>query len=149
MKILGLFFILFFNQISLAELSDFEKDLMIYQVKQTKETIVELNGHSYRKIEYNGKYYYLQLSQPMDSVHDYNVNCSDGETLDNEQPSRIYAETKLIQRSSLFIEALQVSCSGKILPALNVGFTLPDSPKSIFKNKKIIIFPQPGFYGEF
>jgi hypothetical protein len=153
MKILGLLFIVFgvdlFNQISFAELSDFEKDLMVYQTKQTKESIVEMNGHMYRKVEYSGKFYYLQLSQPTDPVKEHTVNCSDRELIDKEQPSRIYTETKLTQRSSLFVEALQVSCSGKVLPALKVGFTLPDSPHDIFKNKRIFLFPQPGFYGEF
>jgi hypothetical protein len=149
MRIISFLVIIFSVLNSSAELSDFEKDLMIYKTHQTKETIVEKNGQTYRKIEYEGKFYYLQLSQPNEPNLNYDVNCKDNEININELPSRIYSEIKIIQRSSLFIDALKVSCTGKILPALRIGFTLPDSPKEFIKNKKIILFPQPGFYGEF
>jgi hypothetical protein len=146
---------LIISQTTFAEPSDFELEIQSYQTNRnrdkfsTKESFVELAGVTYRRIEYQSKYYYLRTIQPNDPVQSFEVICNGANPVPKEQPSRIYTEVKLFERSSLFVEALTVSCSGQILQSLKIGFTLPDSPKDIFTNKKILLFPGPGFYGEF
>lgn len=131
-----------------AEPSDFELELSRYNKKETHESIIESEGILYRKIEFKGNYYYLQLRNPDDSTEPQKVLCSPNH-LKEENLARVYGEIKIVKRSSLFIEALKEACQSKPSAALKIGFTLPEKEKDTFKNKKIIIFPNFGVTGEF
>lgn len=140
--------IFLFSELSLGEPSDFELELSKYNKKETRESIVESEGVLYRKIEFKGNYYYLELRKPEESDQSQKVFCSKDD-LNHEKIARVYGEIKIIQRSSIFIEALRASCHSKPDMALKIGFTLPEKEKDVFKNKRVIIFPGLGVSGDF
>jgi hypothetical protein len=141
-------FILLVGQSGFADLTDFEKELKKYESFETRESFLEVAGIPYRRIEFNNSFYFLRLNQTVDSQPQHRVICSDRSELVGSQPARIQAEVKVTKRSGLFIEALKISCAGNILPALQIGFTIPSSSRDFFTNKKFIVFPFLGFYGE-
>jgi len=140
--------VIFFLEIVKAEPSDFELELSKYNKRETKESIVESDGILYRKIEFKGDYYYLELRNPDDPNQPQKVLCSDNH-LKNETLSRLYGEIKVMKRSSIFIDGLKEACQGKPNLNIKIGFTLPEKEKDVFKNKKVIIFPGLGFSGDF
>lgn len=124
----------------------------------TKETIIEVGGKKFRKVEYEGKTYYFQLLSPAETDADLQFHCEKNGYLD-EKP-RILVAKKMTRRTKLFVEGLKMTCERdeknggrgqlKIDPSIQIGFLLSDEPGDLLKNKKIFINPLggAGFYGE-
>ena len=140
--------------------SAFEQALEKDSGLNTKESIVDISGVKYRKIEYNTKTYYLKLLQPEQSNQDLQIICEKEGDLTNKVPHLVQGGTRMTKRTSLFIKALQQSCvdAGStrrqrvaVDPALRVGFQIDDSPNSKLKAKSIYVTPLTpgvGFSGE-
>ncbi len=143
--------LIFMTSVCWAEKSDFEVELEHYSKKETKESYVNIDGSIYRKIEFEGSYYYLRLMRPENPVLSSDLHCTGQSPIPAERPFQLEAGIKVTKRTKLFIEGLKVSCIGKLSPEIRVGFTIPDSFLPKLKNKKLFFNPFGGlqFYGEF
>ncbi len=126
----------------------------------TKESIIDVNGRKYRKVEYKSDVFYLRLLEPEATGADLEFKCGTEATLKME--NQILISTAITRRTSLFVEGLQQTCKNMnspggevtIDPNIQVGFLFndSDSKKAIFKNKKIFMSPAKktlGIGGEF
>jgi hypothetical protein len=135
------------------EKSAFEQALEQNQMAETKERWVEFNGTRYREILYQGKHFYLLFNQKdSDSAQ---VDCD--LSSNGASPQLVEAGGALYKRTRLFVQLLRETCEetggGRRKRVLSLdprlGFTIPDGPKSMIKNKKVYLGPMgPGFYGE-
>ncbi|MDZ4660091.1 MAG: hypothetical protein SGJ18_00595 [Pseudomonadota bacterium] len=161
MATLFLFLLLFFLSLGFAEEKKGEA-LQQFILENTKvtttETIVEVGGKKFRKLEVEGKTYSFQLYSPTDTDANLEFRCEKEGYLD-EKP-RVLVARKVTKRTKLFVEGLKITCdrsekhNGRgvlgIDPAIQIGFMLPEDPADLIKNKKIYITPfgGAGFYGE-
>lgn len=139
------------------ELSAFERSLMYHEGFLTKESIVEVGGKKYRRIEHVQDVYYLQLLANETSASDLTVVCREKgrERFNSDSPSLLRGAVKLVRRTKLFIEGLKTVCTGelgkeKILldPNILVGFLIDEGdPKAVLKNKRLYINPFTGALG--
>lgn len=113
-----------------------------------KESIISYDGIKYRKVEYNGQYFFLKLLASETDVQSLTLLCSEKDgSLKSE--NQVTLSTKVTKRSSLFIDGLKQTCkqmeSGKtkieVSPSIRVGFILDDSTDAKFKNKTIFLNP--------
>lgn len=123
---------------------------------ETTESIVEHNGIKFRKVEYKGKSFYLQLMENTESAANLQMYCESGKPMIN--PKQVLVAKRITKRSHIFIEGLQTACvdlqNGKRMvaldPSISIGFMLDDEPKDVFKNKKIYLLPRGlSFSGDF
>lgn len=151
--------LMFFLNLAVAEENKAEtlQKFILEDTKiRTNETIIEVNGKKIRKLEYEGKTYYLQIYNPEAPGGDLHLECEKNGYLD-EKP-RILIARKLTNRTKIFIEGIKLTCNmaanGKgqlaIDPSIQIGFLLPENPTDLIKNKKIYFTPfgAAGFYGE-
>ncbi len=134
-----------------AELSAFEQALQSGQSLNTHESIIEIAGRKFRKIEFQNKTYYLQLIQGTESTTDLVVLCGESQIRFNkESPPLIAAAVRVTKRSRLFIEGLKNICKGnphqpriEVEPELQIGFMIDDSadPKAVLRDRRITINP--------
>jgi hypothetical protein len=133
------------NQKSVAN-SDSKELRLGYEVF-TKESIVSVGGHKYRKVEYKNQTYYLELIEAGGDNQRLKVMCDPAGIA--QGPNQIRLSTKISKRSSLFVEGLNQICkktNGQervtVDPNIFVGFSFDDDdPSATFKNKKIFIVP--------
>ena len=144
-------FIYFLMAQTFADKSAFEQELESHQTTQTRERWVELNGSTYRQVEYEGKNYYMKFNEKDGTAK---VDCSMiGKNL---TPSLAEGAFKVTQRTKVFVSLLREDCievRGFLRPVHildpRIGVTLPQTSKSKIKNKKVFIGPSgPGFAGE-
>lgn len=123
---------------------------------ETTESIIDHNGIKFRKVEYRGKSYYLQILENKESAANLQMYCEGDKPL--IVPRQVLIAKRVTKRSHLFIEGLQAACvdmqNGKKMltlnPSISVGFMLDDQPKDIFKNKKVYLMPRGlSFSGDF
>lgn len=124
----------------------------------TKESIVEISGVKFRKVEYKSKVYHLQLLEPERPNQDLQMKCDTAGEASLPQPALTHVEAKITRRTALFVEGLKVACqemtSGRqkvgINDAIRIGFIFKDDPKDLIKKKQIYITPGLGlgFAGE-
>jgi hypothetical protein len=121
----------------------------------TQESIVELQGKIFRKIEYDKNIYYLEMIDSTGATDAYRLMCSRGH--DEKLPMQIKAGVKLTERSQFIVEGLRQYCvetkSGprevaldtRVFAGLQVNLKKDLSKKEgFFKNKKLIITPVDG-----
>ncbi len=133
------------------EPSAFEKALMTESSVQTKETIVQYGDRQYRKVEYKGEIFYLQLMTETTSPTDLKLLCDrDAQAFNTSSKALVTVATRVTKRTHLFIEGLKSICRGAgnqarvdVAPSLAVGFMLDDdpNPKALLKNRKIFVDP--------
>jgi hypothetical protein len=127
----------------------------------TRETIVDIDKITYRKIEFDHRSYYMQILKPEMTADDLHVLC-DSPSGTTEPLVRV--GIKVMERTTLFIEGLRGICSQggqrgtlagartSISPDLAVGFALDDKADASFlkvlKHKRFILFPWIGFAAE-
>ena len=139
-----------------SEPTAFDRALSMHQGHTTKESIVDLGGRKYRRIEHKSDVYYLQLISEEMSATNLTVVCGEKglQRFNSEAPKLIAGSIKLTRRTSLFIEGLRTICTGdpgreRILldPLLLVGFTLDDGTdqKALLRNKRVFISPFGAF----
>ncbi len=118
----------------------------------TRESIVEVGGRKYRKVEFKNQVVYLQLLSEETTGADLQLLCErEGVSAFQGQPQLVLASVKVTRRSSLFVEGLQQVCSdsrgGKkritLDPAIHVGFLFHDrnEDKALLRNKRVFINP--------
>jgi hypothetical protein len=140
-----------------AELSAFEQALQTGQSLSTHESIIEIHGRKFRKIEFQNKSYYLQIIQGTESTTDLVILCGESQVQFNrESPPLVTAAVRVTKRSRLFIEGLKNVCIGdphhpriEIAPELQIGFMLDDSvdSKAVLRNRRITINPFTSMLG--
>lgn len=121
----------------------------------TQESIVELQGKTFRKIEYKKDIYYLEVIDSTKANEAYRLMCLRGH--DEKMPSQVKAGVKVTERSQFIVDGLRQYCDdtheGKrevLLDSRIVGGLQLDLDKdltkkeSFFKNKKLIITPVDG-----
>lgn len=123
---------------------------------RTNETIIEVGGKKFRKLEVEGKTYYFQLYNAENPSGDLQIECEKNGYLDSKP--KILVARKLMNRTKVFIEGIKHTCkmaaNGKgelgIDPAIQIGFLLPEDSTDLIKNKKIFFTPfgGAGFSGE-
>ncbi len=122
--------------------------------RYTRETLVEIDGVKYRKIEVNGKTYYLKILWGDDTPEDPLLYCERNPLWKGKE--QIELKTQVVQRTGLFIDGLRTNCEkskeGVVRPVLDttlrVGFYIKDKKGDYIKNKKVILFPFFGIAGE-
>lgn len=112
----------------------------------TRESIVEIEGKKYRKIEYQTHVVYLQLIEGEAPLGDLEVMCRDGNQ--PPPPTQVLVAVQVTKRSSFFIDGLKRVCQQMrggsrivIDPAIRIGFTWKSQPKDFLQNKTIFISP--------
>ncbi|MBX3016556.1 MAG: hypothetical protein KF767_01605 [Bdellovibrionaceae bacterium] len=129
----------------------------------TKESIVEIQGITYRRVDYRNSTYFFQLMGAQGSAEDLKILC---ENPDPAATALVRVGVRVMERTHAFVEGLQMVCKNarggrmttasdvrlSLMPALAVGFTLDDGVgKSIapgLKNKRLIVWPYFGFAAE-
>jgi len=135
-----------------AELSAFERALSTGSSLNTQESIVEIGGQRFRKIEFKNETYYLKLLQSEGTQSELVVLCNESEAAraGRGSPALVTAAVRVTKRTRLFIEGLRTVCDGGarraktvIAPDLQVGFMFDDSqdPKTVFRDRRITIDP--------
>lgn len=143
---------------TLAEPSAFEQALSSASGLTTHESIVEIGGRKYRKIEYKSETYFLQLLAAEGSQSDLAVLCGESlaAKLNNNNQPLIKAAVRVTKRTKLFVEGLHNICTGSsnrtmivVSPDIQVGFMLDDSddPKALFRDRRITVNPLTGGLG--
>ena len=141
------------NKKSLTESRDLNLNFDIY----TRESIVEIHGRKFRKVEYKDQRFYLQLLGSEEASGDLNLLCNEGGEL--QSPTQIQGTIKMTKRSSFFIEGLKQMCAGPkgkrqvvVSPEIAFGFVFDQgNAKAIIRNKQIFYSPLTnslGFKGE-
>jgi hypothetical protein len=121
----------------------------------TQESIIELQGKTFRKIQYEKDIYYLEMLDSSGANETYRLMCSRGH--DEKLPSQVKASVKLTERSEFIVEGLRQYCletkegrreimaDSRIFGGLQLNLDKDLSKKeSVFKNKKLIITPIDG-----
>lgn len=120
----------------------------------TQESIIELQGKTFRKIEYHKNIYYLELVDTSKASEAYRLMCSRGH--DDKLPMQVKAAVKVTERSEFLIEGLRQYCQeteagrkevavdARIFGGLQVSLDKELTKKDFFKNKKLIITPIDG-----
>jgi hypothetical protein len=135
------------------EPSTFEKMLSRDQQLNTKESVVEMHGQKFRKIEYKDNVYYLQMLAAQNSTSDLVLLCSEESAagFNQNSPPLIQASARINKRTRVFIEGLKQSCtnSAQGSPTISpnakpmIGLQLEDSdPNATLKNRRVFINPQ-------
>lgn len=134
-----------------SEPSAFEKALLMESSVQTKETIVQYGDRQYRKVEYKGEIFYLQLMTETTSSTDLKLLCDrEAQVFNASSKALVTVATRVTKRAHLFIEGLKSLCRGAgnqarvdVAPSLAIGFMLDDDPdpKALLKNRKIFVDP--------
>jgi hypothetical protein len=136
------------------EKSALERSLEQDQSVVTKERWIERDGQRLREIEYRGKKFFVIFRQGEDGVSQ--IKCSEPHSA-AEAPERLELGFESFKRSRIFVSLIQESCmegTAHSRPYLRIdpriGFTIPDDPKDLVKNKKVFWSPASGFgfYGE-
>ena len=120
----------------------------------TRESIVEVGGKKYRKIEFRSEIFHLQLLENEASLTNLEILCGveGASSMNSGAPPQVVASIKVTKRSSLFIQGLKQACVEKrggkqiiMTPAIQIGFLLHDDPgsKSVLKNKRVFLTPGP------
>ena len=131
------------------ELSAFEKSLQMNENISTKETIVQLGGRKFRRVEFKSDIFYLQLQSDLATNAELSLLCGERpqEFGPNSAPM-ITAAVRVTKRTRFFIEGLRRMCLGAgntsridLAPDIAVGFMLDDDPKGVLKNRRISINP--------
>lgn len=112
-----------------------------------KESIVDIKGLRYRKVEYKGDIFFLRLLESEVNPADLDIICK--MKGDVEMENQVYISTVMTKRTSLFIEGLKQTCrdigAGKKIiavdPNIQIGFVFDESKKSTLKNKKLYLNP--------
>ncbi len=119
----------------------------------THESIVEISGKKYRKIEYNSDKYYLQLVGE-DSIDISSNFLCDDKIPKIENPRRLTVALNVVERTKFFIDGLQTACQQihgqkmiTVNPAIRIGFRLEDKPKDLIKNKTFYYIPFINIFG--
>jgi hypothetical protein len=124
----------------------------------TQESIVELSGKTFRKIQYEKEIYYLEVLESGGANEAYRLMCLRGN--DEKLPTQIKAKAKLTERSQFVVEGLRQYCAEtqdgrrevaldlRIIGGVELSLDKPDKEltkkESFFKNKKLIITPVDG-----
>jgi hypothetical protein len=121
----------------------------------TQESIIELNGKTFRKIQYEKDTYYLEMVDVSGANEAYRLMCSRGH--DDKLPAQVKAGVKLTKRSHFIVEGLKQYCAetqegrrevaldSRIVGGLQFSLEKDLANKETFlKNKKLIITPIDG-----
>jgi hypothetical protein len=121
----------------------------------TQESIIELQGKTFRKIQYDKDIYYLEMIDVSGANEAYRLMCSRGN--DEKLPSQVKAGVKITERSQFIVEGLRQYCletkegrreiaaDTRIVGGLQLDIDKDLAKKeSILKNKKLIITPIDG-----
>lgn len=121
---------------------------------QTRESIVHHAGRTYRKIEYQGQFFYLRISEERTGADLMELLCGDDpkvHEMSSDTNDLIEGRIKISERMQLFVEALQLKCEGPrhkrklvLSPEMKMGLRFDDKPRDLIKNKKIYVSPGPG-----
>lgn len=134
------------------ELSAFEKSLMMNHSVSTKETIVQMGGRKFRKVEYQNQIVYLALMAELSSTSDLVLLCGEQQAsqFNRQSPALVTGAVRISRRTRFFVEGIKAMCSGDqnkarvdLAPEIAVGFMFDDSadPNAILKNRRITINP--------
>ena len=127
-------------------------DLRLTSDVYTKESIVELNGKKFRKIEYRSQVVYMQLLTNESDAAKLQMFCSDSgaKAFNAGRTPLVSGAVQMTKRTSLFVSGLQQACvdhqGGSQLtlsPDILIGFLIKDGDDSraILRNKRIMINP--------
>ncbi len=143
------------KKIEESKIEGLQKFILEDSKVRTNETLIEVNGKKFRKLEIEGKTYYFQLYNAEEPNADLHIECEKNGYLDSKP--KVLVARKLTTRTKVFIEGIKHTCAninGKnqlvIDPAIHIGFLLPEDSTDLIKNKKIYFNPfgGAGFYGE-
>lgn len=134
------------------ELPAFEKSLMMNHSVSTKETIVQLGGRKFRKVEYQNQTVYLSLMAELSSASDLVVLCGEQQAsqFNRQSPALVTGAVRITRRTRFFVEGIKAMCSGDqnrarvdFAPEIAIGFLFDDSadPNAVLKNRRITINP--------
>lgn len=134
------------------EISAFEKSLMMNHSVSTKETIVQMGGRKFRKVEYQNQTVYLSLMAELSSTSDLVVLCGEQQAsqFNRQSPALITGAVRIARRTRFFVEGIKAMCTGDknqarvdLAPEIAIGFMLDDStdPNAVLKNRRITINP--------
>lgn len=140
------------------EKSAFERQLEAQQGVETKERWTSIGGVRYREVEYQGEKYYIQFKS-RDGKESDRADLSCGRVGSGDNPQHVETGFQVTKRMRAFVQFLKETCvtrNGRdhmeVQLDPRIGFTLPDDPKAIIKNKKVYVTPAKvpgvGFSGE-
>jgi hypothetical protein len=138
---------------SVPAANDFGNSLNISSPIFTKESIVEVSGIKYRKVEYRKEIYYFQLLDSEKTSADLQILCSSEKSspFNANSPVQIVSAVKVTRRMSAFVDGLKQVCvdqqGGKHLvlsPELRIGFMFANYDDELLKNKQIYVSPFSG-----
>jgi hypothetical protein len=137
------------------KLPHYQNPLLHTKQVETKESIVELNGAKFRKVEYKGEKYYLQIIETAHEGASAQMYCEKDSPV--VHPSQTISAVKITTRNKVFVEGLKQTCvdigNGKkqvaIDPTIAIGFYIGDKPKDFLQKKRILLMPTGiGFAGD-
>ncbi|RYZ98500.1 MAG: hypothetical protein EOP11_20605 [Proteobacteria bacterium] len=103
----------------------------------TKETVVSVRGQKFRRLEINGKSFFLRFQQPDDAPKEKRfgqelIECEVGAEMFHADEVRVLAEVKVTKVSTLYFKALERDCANyEITPRdIQLGFKVKTSERS-------------------